>query len=344
MTDLGLSLTVGPGFPALAERSVNNGFVGFEISYDDETEEWLSGLTDEDGSDAFNWIKSGKLYLEAGFGEVANNDASSQLQNPEENLSDEFEFWENIAGRTWAPFALASFDTAHPIPYFFANGQVWPNVSQTIRTRAGLDKTPSVDIVITSDKSKWTRCPVLEAEDNGTLSQGNAVRGEIRRGLSVDKDGRNQLDPDCNVDEATFNGEQLLGDLANGLRQSDLDYFAGVLDTSDLTLPEVSVGMGWFPGYAINIETGEKLNMAFSENSWLGGDNGADMQWNPTSKISEDLFGERRFGGMHMVYVFRNNSEDGGFLDASVNPNYDRPEEFLMPAYDGGNFSFQKLI
>jgi len=344
LMDLGLSLTVGPGYPALSDRSVNNGYVGFDIIYSDETNEWLTGLVDDDGSDAFNWIKSGNLYLTAEFGEVANNDATSQLQNPEENLSDEFEFWENIAGRTWAPFALASFDTAHPIPYFFANGQTWSNVSQRITRQAGLQNTPSVDIVITSDKSKWTRCPVLEAEDNGSLTQGNAVRGEIRRGLSVDKEGRNQLDPDCNVDEATFNGEQVLGELAASLRPSDTAYYGPLVRSGGLSLEDVSVGMGWFPGYAVNIETGEKLNMAFAENSWLGGDNGADMQWNPTSKVSEFLFGERRFGGMHMVYVFRNNAEDGAILDASVNPSYDSPEEYLMPAYDGGNFAFRKLL
>ena len=28
-------------------------------------------------------------------------------------------------------------------------------------------------------------------------------------------------------------------------------------------------GMGWFPGYAIDVTTGERLNMAFGEDSWL---------------------------------------------------------------------------
>ena len=26
--------------------------------------------------------------------------------------------------------------------------------------------------------------------------------------------------------------------------------------------------MGWFPGYAVDIETGERLNVIFSEDSW----------------------------------------------------------------------------
>ena len=36
-------------------------------------------------------------------------------------------------------------------------------------------------------------------------------------------------------------------------------------------------GMSWFPGYAINIETGQRLNVAFGEASDLGDQNGRDM-------------------------------------------------------------------
>ncbi|MBK9593574.1 MAG: hypothetical protein IPO32_19435 [Crocinitomicaceae bacterium] len=45
---------------------------------------------------------------------------------------------------------------------------------------------------------------------------------------------------------------------------------------------EPGTGMGWFPGYAIDVETGTRLNMAFGENSWLAGSNGSDMIWNPS--------------------------------------------------------------
>ena len=33
-------------------------------------------------------------------------------------------------------------------------------------------------------------------------------------------------------------------------------------------------GMGWFPGYAIDVTTGERLNMAYGEDSWLGNHGG----------------------------------------------------------------------
>jgi hypothetical protein len=97
-----------------------------------------------------------------------------------------------------------------------------------------------------------------------------------------------------------------------------------------------TMGMGWFPGYAINLETGERLNMAFGENSWLQQSNGADMIWNPTDEIFDGNFDPDLvspgfspiFGGGHYVYVFGHNGDD---------PDDD------VPAYDQGQFIYNKL-
>lgn len=64
-----------------------------------------------------------------------------------------------------------------------------------------------------------------------------------------------------------------------------------------------STGFSYFPGYAIEIETGKRLNMAFGENSFLAGENGNDMKWNPTSTFYSQL-GQPRLGGMHPIFVF----------------------------------------
>src|SRR3982751_4676813 len=46
-------------------------------------------------------------------------------------------------------------------------------------------------------------------------------------------------------------------------------------------------GFSYFPGYAVSLETGERLNMAFGEDSYIRtakgftSDMGADMKWNP---------------------------------------------------------------
>jgi hypothetical protein len=61
--------------------------------------------------------------------------------------------------------------------------------------------------------------------------------------------------------------------------------------------------MGWFPGYAIDLETGARLYMAFGENSFLGGENGADMIWNPTSNLVSNV-GTPLMGGVHPIYIY----------------------------------------
>ena len=78
-------------------------------------------------------------------------------------------------------------------------------------------------------------------------------------------------------------------------------------------------GMGWFPGYAIDLETGERLNMAFGEDSHLANENGRDMMWNPSSNVISNL-GTIWFGGKHYIYVFKNREDQG-----------------LLGRYDGGN-------
>ena len=106
------------------------------------------------------------------------------------------------------------------------------------------------------------------------------------------------------------------------------------------------VGMGWFPGYAIDIETGERLNIVFAEDSWLTSDNGNDMQWNPTSNIVTKQFpfyssqtqeisgGNYLLGGKHFIYVINGQSwvkgtedyVDGNYSDVDNSPNYDEGE------------------
>lgn len=341
--DLGLSVTVNYGYPAGSDKAFNNGFIGFDLVYEDETDQWLSGLVDVDSDPVMNWIKSGAYVQPAalnGQKDYAQDDhhdnfAASDHEGFEPIDPDQD--WENIANRTWAPFALASYDTAHPIPLFPVSGTASTgsiNMAEKMIQFSDLAKTPSVDVYITSDKSLWTRCAVLEAQDNTLLTKGGAVRGELRRALSVDKEGRNQLDPDFNYDEGTMNGTQVLGSAgAAALRQSDKDYFATLGFETEADLATLSFGMGWFPGYAINVETGERMNMAFAEDSWLGKENGADMIWNPTSTITEPLFNELRLGGKHMVYVFRHNIDEAPALAV----------DNIMPAYDEGTFMFNKL-
>jgi hypothetical protein len=87
-------------------------------------------------------------------------------------------------------------------------------------------------------------------------------------------------------------------------------------------------GWGWFPGYAVDLETGQRVNMMFGEDSWLVGENGADMVWNPTSNVLTDQFPFNFtpiFGGKHYIYVMNskyegNNEQDNPYYSLFDNP------------------------
>ncbi|MFM9945895.1 MAG: hypothetical protein ACKVQB_11770 [Bacteroidia bacterium] len=89
-------------------------------------------------------------------------------------------------------------------------------------------------------------------------------------------------------------------------------------------------GRSWFPGYAINLETGERLNIVFGEDSRQYANNGRDMKWNPTSD-GGFLGGVMNNGGRHYIYVM--GSYQG--LSSQFQP--------LLPIYDEGQAYYDIL-
>jgi hypothetical protein len=91
------------------------------------------------------------------------------------------------------------------------------------------------------------------------------------------------------------------------------------------------------------LETGERLNIVFGENSMHGQHNGRDMQWNPTSMVSGSE-GEV-FGGMHYVYVLGTTPYK---LYGYTNPDswmYDFNYNIMVnpPRYDEGQWAYNLL-
>ncbi len=234
------------------------------IVFTDSTRRWLTGVPDMDGFSEQNWIRSG----------TAEEDAPpNDIYNDYIGIDDE-ELYENILGGWWAPWRLVAGLTDDA-----PGGPVGPGFANTI-AMSNIANLQSIDIVITDNQNLWTRCAVIELQEDPILAEGGAVKSDLRAAPSVGKDGK----PD--------------GSLGNG--------------------------MGWFPGYAINLETGERLNMAFGEDSWLAGDNGRDMKWNPSDRMYTNLFSPR-FGGKHYIYVFNNEAATTG-------------DSTRMPAYDKGKY------
>ncbi len=272
ITEHGISISIKQVNTPGTDKETGNGVIGSGVEYGDSTLSWLGGFSDSDGETDRNWIRSGNSIFDDGTTVSIFNDYDDS------NFEDPNQDFEGLIGATWAPYRLVSYYKA-PAPGgtpmqdavglpLFGGGAV----KQPAR---GLKALSSVDIVFTSNKNQWTRCMVFEARNDDVLAEGNAKHLELREANSVDKEGRRAGD----------NGyDPTTGDLIS------------------------TRGMGWFPGYAINVETGERLNVAFAEDSWLAGENGKDMKWNPTSNMTAGLFNELMMGGKHYVYVFGNDA------------------------------------
>jgi len=258
--------------------------ISSSIEYADSSKRWLAGVPDNDAYYPSNWIRSGDYSPETDVNAAGYEclpDGPSYL-NPcnyrDEVGADPDQVYESILEGTIAPHRLVGYQADYmPLAYY-------GTFSGSSKTNASISFLPSVNIVMTNDKSLWTRCPVIELGRNTALNVGACATGAMRKSPSVDKNGN----PDG-----------------------------------------TGTGMGWFPGYAVDLESGARLYLAFGENSFLGAENGADMVWNPTNRIVSNV-GTPLMGGMHPVYVF-------SYKQATIN-GYSSGFDF--PAYipaDGEN-------
>ena len=271
-------------------RNKSLGYLGFEtdpigatIEFTDSSKAWLRGLLDTDQFDPSNWIRSGSYDPEetACIGPVFSN----PCYYPDKNVDFDQNYEQLLEGAI-GPFKLLGSEyigmpIGHPDVNYDEDGNAssWYNPI-TSQVKSSFADLHGVDLVITSDKSKWTQCPVIETSHNENQSIGGSTIMKLRRSNSLDIDG-NELE---------------------------------------------TTGMSWFPGYVIDVETGQRLNMAFGENSWFNGSNGRDMLWNPTSDVGNGLTGEPSLGGGHFIYIFGVDVDDSG-----------------MPTYDGGQWLHEQL-
>jgi hypothetical protein len=370
LADLGISITLGQVHNSGEKevRDLDNGFLFSEVVFKDPSKAWLSGVADADGTIESNWILSGTSALEDAAGSprdeskfddwnyyFGSTPGFTNVSKKGQGL-DDLQKFEQIEGGTIAPFRMTSYKSANgPVPGYlqaevklsigspiFGAGHLWQYDIRGIDRQSDSDRVQQlfipadsinqlnylhgVNIVITDNKEHWSRCPVIEMRDTISESEGNAIRGQLRDAASVDKEGNPAKDTTA----------------AGSSNPSDPNYIA-------------SKGMGWFPGYAIDVETGERLNMAFGEDSYLIEENGRDMIWNPTSTEFEGPRREFRGGGKHIIYVFRNNAVEDeiiNFDDYSaadynrakffLDLNYNNPEN-RMPRYDAGKWMAAKL-
>ena len=233
--------------------------INSSISFEDSSLRWLSFIQDNDAFFPTNWIRSGAYSAP-----VADNNLSLNFLNPtcykDEVNVDPSKLYTKILNGGIAPHRLVGYQCDFmPLAYFgMPLGTANISIPSVAKNNASISFLPSIDLVLTNDKSKWTRCPVFELGRDPNLTYGGALAGGLRKSQSVNKNGQ----PDNS-----------------------------------------GTGMGWFPGYAIDVISGARLYLAFGENSFLANDNGSDMIWNPTSNAIDNN-GNPIFGGQHAVYIF----------------------------------------
>lgn len=298
--DQGLSVTLSQVVEPGVDKEVDGGVISASVEYPVQGVNWLGGLPDRDGESDINWIRSGiqsfnvvqPAYVSA-YNDYSRND----------NYIDPNEMYESILDGAFAPYPMVSSvvagngdnfnqsaSTVKHAPailtkYIAPNGDAkyytTVNVNQA-STKALLSNLSSVDIVLTSDKSKWTRSAVFETGIVDTLTENGAKLFDKRAVASVDKN----FAPDGTID-------------AYG---------------------NASIGLSWFPGYAINVETGERLNIAFGEDSGLPNENGRDMQFNPSSRpfnfdpVTSTL--DTVMGGRHYLYIIDTKYDESAYIDS----------------------------
>lgn len=259
--------------------SDGNGYIEATRVYSNPNNRWLSGMQDLNSFEPLNWIMSGKDV-----------DPDYLNLDPNENYS-------KSLGSSWAPFRLTNSKTATDRVSPAPSAGIWGTPSAPLYD--DLRFLSSVDVVITPDKSKWSRCVVFEMGTNSANTEGHQVHGLIRKHKSLD---------------------------VNGDSTTTSDY-----------------GFSYFPGYAVDLETGERLNIAFGEDSRYPSENGADMKWNPTSNLgSFDNNGVFTLvaGGKHYIYVFGNKSSQADTLPSTniLAPGsiiYPTDTSYWGPAFDG---------
>lgn len=357
--------------PALAERG---GVISSSMVFADNAQQWLTGVPDNDSYQMYNWVRAGSQFAAPG---TRNNfikkttpislseayldedywfsdESGVSTSRSEAFALDKYQIMEDVVGGLWAPYALCSQNDYHPafsFKYFLADSTIIDslyNYGGTWKKNGGekynvaarlcmdhtknkalhyndMSKLPSVRIVFTADKSKWTRCPVIEMCDDYTQAEGKARRFQLRKHLSVNKDGKTVED---------------LGIAADKTDPTNPAYIA-------------EDGMGWFPGYAINVETGERLNIMFGEDSRFVQYNGRDMMWNPVSEMTS---GTQNYvmGGRHYIYVMNSMTQPFPYFhekyktsNSGINylttRNGSETYTYHSPSYDAGAWAYTML-
>lgn len=304
LENYGISINVAQVKAPGLDQVSGNGYITSDITFSDATIPWLAGINDEADSSFANWLRAGKNHHYSSAYTLTN--PCSFNDNFTSGYLDSSLSYENMFANytpvksSWGPYVLAAaYKDSH-----YGNGSPCGfQVAYSAQTQNVLNfqKIPDVDLVFTDDMSKWTRCAVVEEQEDVNLAEGFAGSSECKFYLRRHAGWNKAVNP-SNHNMPVY---------------SDAD--------SDRS-------MSYFPGYAIDQSTGKRLNIVFGEDSYLEADNGNDMLWNPTSSTFNTYNNSILFGGKHVVYIL-NSAYDSDKVFVANAKQANPLNNFLRTAY-----------
>ncbi len=280
LEDFGISILFGqldpPGSDPFFDRS--NGFVSSELVFSDpDGPEWLSFLKNQPTDPG---IPEGPINF------IKNQEFQDDYE------MDPFQAFTEENSLGFYPYCLFDYrqrDDAYITPAWVSS----QNVGACAGSAGGIKRSNNVDLVFTSDTSKWSRTAVVQSASRYFTDSQFSTNDSLMFQLLQRPAASKEAGPD-------------------GMPLDD---------------PDLPNGYAWFPGYAVDVETGERLNVFFGENTIYRPDNpneeiaeldedllrGNDRMWNPGSQIEIDAPGVASYyaGGQHNIYI-TNQKYDGG--------------------------------
>ncbi|MBC6995266.1 hypothetical protein QWY85_12905 [Neolewinella lacunae] len=301
--EFGFSVLLGDAPEPGEEPLGDNGAIGGSITYADPENPWL-GFIPDNFSPGIGIAQLDQALFDYVSTE---NFARFSEEDPNQRYSNLFPGIYPFKLMDWLP-------KENTIPYI---SPVWLSAANSLTSAANglsLANLNNVDIVLTPNKDLWSRCVVIE-----TASHYQA--GEVVAGEALTTEGGARMFDSRPARSVT--------------KEAGPDGLPVPVDGS--VDPDLATGLAYFPGYAVDVETGQRLEIFWGENTIYDGrtvgpdnfelqDNGRDMIWNPSSVIIDPIAGSGLSladfvtGGQHFFYV-TNRPYDGG--------------EYLLGRFDG---------
>lgn len=331
ISEYGISVNVN--LPAPGNINLRNGVgvyspISSLLTFEDPTKKWLSNIKDEGFPTPTNWIRDGS-GIGSTFPGIFDSHQYDELTGGLDTV-----FYDPSTSTTPSLYGTSLLDGSIA-PYCLASNYANPSVGN----------------------------PPVVAEGRPEYLFGPAFRWDVWDVSGITNEVRNPVNTLDELRSVTIVFSN------NPAEWSDCVVFE-TGDRVDFTSQNVPKGMlradnasgpsiGKFPGYAINLETGERLNIAFGESSELAAYRGADQLWNPTNDVEDAntpvpgldaSYKNPIWGGKHYVYVFNTRYDNGAaaytaLTSNSINtaPNQQIPSA-IADVYEDIMYTFIPLV